>query len=172
MTPGARHFSGSNEARRQAPESGFPFVAPDLQVEVDDIVVRRRETAQPVVDPERSLLRASAVVPDDPQALTRRERAEGVGYTRRAQLRGSARRVGSIAFEDTYLVDPLAVLERDLAERPGEVAVVAEGDPLVDDERAVPLDLDEDVRTRQREGLRLRIPRLPERGENGEDQSR
>jgi hypothetical protein len=57
---------------------------------------------------------------------------------------------------DENLVDRLALAERDRPERAREGAVELERDVLVDDERPVPGELDDDVGCRERERLRLR----------------
>jgi hypothetical protein len=167
MPPRARHLSGCDEARGETAEPDLPLVSPDLQVDVDDVVIRGRQPAQPVADPEGALLGQGPVMPDDPKSLVGLRRTEGVRRSARAELGRRARGIGAIALEDGDLVDPLPVRQRDLAERAAEIADVAERDPLVDDQGAVPLHLDEHVRGRQRERLGLRLPRQRERGEDG-----
>ena len=49
VAPGARDVAGREQLRRQLAEADLPLVAPDLQVDVDDVVVRDRDAAQPVV---------------------------------------------------------------------------------------------------------------------------
>jgi hypothetical protein len=71
-----------------------------------------------------------------------------------------------VALGHRYLVDRLAVAQRDLPERAGELAVEGEREDLVDDQAAVACDLDDDVRLRDRERLRRRLARERERGED------
>src|SRR5581483_9667469 len=84
MAPRAHHASRRGEARRQAPETLLPFAAPDLQVDVDDVVVGDGEPVHVVPKLEDPRLVGGAVVPDD--AHTVRElrhpvRARGVETT-------------------------------------------------------------------------------------------
>ena len=53
VAPGAQHVAGRDQRGRQLAEADLPLVAPDLQVDVDDVVVGDRDAAQPVVDAER-----------------------------------------------------------------------------------------------------------------------
>ena len=66
MAPGTRDVARRELLRRQLAEPDFPLVAPNLQVDVDDVVVRDGDAAQPVGDPERAHLIRGRVVPDDP----------------------------------------------------------------------------------------------------------
>jgi hypothetical protein len=70
------------------------------------------------------------------------------------ELGAAAGTVEDVALGDRDLVEGLAVAERDVPVGAAEVADVREGDVLADDEAAVARDLDDDVRARQREGLR------------------
>jgi hypothetical protein len=98
-------------------------------------------------------------VPDDPHAVREQRRAEGAGGARRAELGRRAVAVRLAVLADADLVDRLAAAQRDLTERAREVAVEAERDRLVDDER--PVLLQDDVRPRvgEREALRVRCGR-------------
>jgi hypothetical protein len=120
------------------------------------------------VDLEGAFLGEGLVVPDDPETTVGLGRAVAVGVAARAELRRGARRVDPTVLRDDDVLDLLAVAERDLPEGAREGAVVAEGDPLVDDERAVRCDLDDDVGDRERERLRLRTPGRREGGEKRE----
>jgi hypothetical protein len=168
VAPGARDLAGRDQPTGQAAEADLPLVAPDLEVDVDDVVVGGRDAAEPVVELEGPLLGEGAVVPDDPQSPVRLGRPVAVGWAGRAELGRGARCVDAAALGDDDVLDPLTLAERDLAEGAAEVAVVAEGDPLVDDERAVRRDLDDDVGGRERERLRLRAPGRREGGEKRE----
>jgi hypothetical protein len=145
----------------------LPFVAPDLQVDVDDVVVADCEPPQAVVDAEAALLARRAVVPDDAQAVARSGRPERPRRARAAELRAAAGRVLHVALCDGHLVDRIALAERDLAERAAEAAHEGEGDHLVDDDAAVLLHLHGDVGGGEGEGLCRRIPRQRERREDG-----
>jgi hypothetical protein len=98
-------------------------------------------------------------VPDDPHAVRQELRAERAGGSRRAELGRCAVAVRLAVLADADLVDPLAAAQRDLTERAREVAVEAERDRLVDDERPVLLQDDVRSRVREREALRVRCGR-------------
>jgi hypothetical protein len=63
---------------------------------------------------------------------------------------------------DEHVADRLAFPERDLPERSAERAFEEKRDRFLDQERAVGLDANVDVRLRQQEGLRLRRGRCRE----------
>ncbi len=159
---------GSLERRRQGAEAGLPLVSPDLEVDVDDVVVGRGEAAQPVGDREGAHLGARAVVPDDAQPLAGDRRAEGPRVAGRAELGGGAGPVGDLALRDRHAVDRLAAYDGDLAEAAAEVAREVVGDSLLDEERAVRGDPHGDVSRRQRERFRGGLPCEREAGEQGE----
>ncbi len=163
MAPGADDVAGRHQRRCQLVEPHLPFVAPDLHVHVDDVVVGRRHPAQPVVNPEAPRLRFRPVVPHDPHALVGPGRAERPGLARAAELRARAGPVGDVSLRDGDLVERLAVAERHLAEGAAEGTVELEHDHLVDEQAAVPGDLDRHVRRGQGERLRGGVPGERER---------
>ncbi len=172
MTPGTGDLARSQNRSRQAAEAGLPFVAPDLQVDVHDVVVGDGQAAHPVVDPEAPLLRRGVVVPDDPDAALCSSDPVGAGRACRAELRRGSGAVDDVALRDRDLVDLLAVAERDLAEGAAERAVVDERDVLVDDQRTVLRDLNDDIGRLEREGLGLCGSRRSARGEHSDREAR
>ena len=92
-------------------------------------------------------------MPDDAQALVGLRRPERVRRTRRPELGRGAGLIAAVSLRNRDLGGRLAVVERDLAEGPAEVPQEVERDDLVDDQAPVGVDLDDDVRARQREGL-------------------
>ena len=109
VAPGAHDVAGPAHRRRQPPEALLPLVAPDLEVDVDDVVVADGEAAHPVVDDERPLLRSRPTeAPDDADApaevldAERARRPAGLELGRRARLERPA------VLGDADLVDPLA----------------------------------------------------------------
>ena len=83
---------GRLHRRRQPVERLLPFVAPDLEVDVDDVVVGDREPAQPVADrerPRRRRRRGSARRCGPGRSLC--VVAEGARRTEAPELRGRAR---------------------------------------------------------------------------------
>jgi hypothetical protein len=98
-------------------------------------------------------------VPDDPHAVRQELRTERAGGARRAELGRRAVAVRLAVLADADLVDRLAAAQRDLTERAREVAVEAERDRLVDDQRPVLLQDDVRPRVREREALRVRCGR-------------
>jgi hypothetical protein len=171
VTPGAKDRTRREEQRIQLTEADLPLVAPDPEVDVDDVVVGDCEPTQPVMNAKRARLRVGAVVPDDAKPPVGARRAERSGRARGAELGRRARRVVHVPLGDADLVDRLLVAERQLAEAAGEGAVEEEGDVLVDDQRAVIGRLDDDVAERKRETLRRRRRRSRERDRNGDGQN-
>ena len=156
MAPGADDVARPAHRRRQPAEALLPLVAPDLEVDVDDVVVGDRESRYPVVDDERPLLRAvRAEAPDDAHASAevvdaeRARRAAGLELGRGARLERPA------VLRDADLVDALAVPQRDLAEAEGERAGERDCDLLVDGDRAVRADGRLDVARDELVGLGL-----------------
>ena len=166
MAPGADDLARRDQRRRELAEPDLPLVAPDLEVHVDDVVVRRGHPAQPVVDPEAPRLRLRAVVPHDSHALVRPGRAERARLVRAAELGAGSGPVGDVPLRDGDLVERLAVAQRNLAEGAAEGAVELERDHLVDEQAAVAADLNRDVRRRQGERLRGGVPGERERRED------
>ena len=149
MAPGALNVAGRHERSGQLVEPDLPLVAPDPEVDVDDVVVGDREPAQAVVDAEPPRLVRRLVVPDDPDSVVRGRRTERTRAPRAAELGAGPARVLPVAFGDEDLVDGLALAQRDLAVGALVVADERERDQLVDDQAAVRLDLDGDVRGRK-----------------------
>ena len=140
-----------------------PLVAPDVQVDVDNVVVGDGEVAQAVADRERARLRERLVVPDDPVAAVDRGRAEGVRDAARAELRRGARCVTKPVLLDGDIADLLSVPERDVTVAAREGPVEDEREPLLDGERPVVLDGDVDVGRGEVERLRRRLDGRKER---------
>ena len=96
VAPGADDVAGPAHRRGQPAERLLPLVAPDLEVDVDDVVVGDREAAQPVVDAERALLVAVRLEPpDDARAAAEIARRRTCPAGRRARAR--SRRPGGYA---------------------------------------------------------------------------
>ena len=167
MAPGPLDVPRREQLGRELRQSGLPLVAPDLQVDVDDVVVRGGDAAQAVADAEDALLGRRAVVPDDPHAVVPALDSVGAGRARTPELGAGARAVADVALRHRDLVDRLAVAERDVAVGAAEVAREGEGDALRDDETAVTTDLDDDVRPRQDERLRGGVAGERERRQRG-----
>ncbi len=70
LAPPAQDLPGRRLDADEAIEWLVPLVAPDLQIDVDDVVVRDRDAAQRVRDREGTRLIARVEVPDDPCAVT------------------------------------------------------------------------------------------------------
>jgi hypothetical protein len=79
VAPRADDVAGCHQRRRELAEPHLPLVAPDLDVDVDDVVVGRRDSAEPVVDPEPALLGGGLVVPDDSGRLVGPRLSERAG---------------------------------------------------------------------------------------------
>jgi hypothetical protein len=163
MSPRTDDLARRDQRRRELAEPHLPLVAPDLDVHVDHVVVRRRDAAQPVVDSESPRLRLRFVVPHDSHALVRASRAERPGPVRALELRARAGAVRGLSLRDGDLIERLAVPQRNLAERAGEGAVELEDDHFVDEQAAVTGDLDRHIRRRQGERLRGGVPGERER---------
>ena len=113
VAPGAHDVARAAHRRRQPAEALLPLVAPDLEVDVDDVVVAGRETGDAVVDDERPLREAvRGEPPDDTHAAAeildaeRARRSAGRELGRRPRLERPA------VLRDPDLVDPLAVPQR------------------------------------------------------------
>ena len=98
-----RDPDGLPQARRILPgavsmptrrERLLPLVAPDLQVDVDDVVVRDGDAAKRVRDRERARLVAGVEVPDDPTCRrgARRRTSRAAGLEARSVARARTRR--------------------------------------------------------------------------------
>ena len=136
----------------EAGERLLPLIAPDLQVDVDHVVVRDRHPAERVRDRESTRLVAGVEVPDDPR------RVPAPFHPERPGLAGVERRLGAARERDAALGDRrvherLAFTERDVAVPEEEVAREADLEPLAHPERAVGLHVDRDVGLEQREAV-------------------
>jgi hypothetical protein len=78
---------GEEEDRRQLAELLLPFFAPDLQVDVDNVLIRDCEPTQTVPDGEGTDVRESPVVPDDPHAVGEPGHPKRVGGHRSTRAR-------------------------------------------------------------------------------------
>jgi hypothetical protein len=92
-------------------------------------------------------------VPDHPEAVAVHGRPVGAGPVAAPELDAAAGGVLLHALGDPDAVDRLAAPERDLAVGPLERAEEVVGDPLLDQDGAVRLQADQDVRRGQRERL-------------------
>ena len=137
VPPGPHDAAGRGEGRRELAEALFPLVAPDVQVDVDDVVISNGESAQAVAQLERAGLVGCAVVPDDARVAVELRHSVGPGCVRTAELRAAARVVRAAAFEHGHVADGLARPQWDLAIPAGETAVEGVLDLLVDEKSAV-----------------------------------
>ena len=165
MAPGAHDVARPAHRRRQPAEALLPLVAPDLEVDVHDVVVAGRETRDPVVDDERPLREpVRGEPPDDPRASAEVLDAERARRAAGLQLGRSPRLERPTVLRDADLVDALAVPQRDLAEAVRERAGEGNGDRLVDGDRAVGADVRLDVARDELIGLAVGDPGERERG--------
>ena len=74
-----RILPGAVSTADEAEEALLPLIAPDLEVDVDDVVVGDRDLAERVRDGERARLVARVEVPDDPHDVAAPLDAEGPG---------------------------------------------------------------------------------------------
>jgi hypothetical protein len=105
-------------------------------------------------------------MPDDPHSLLRPRRSERARLACAAELRARSGAVRILSLRDGDLVERLAVAQRNLAEGTAEGTVELEDDHFVDEEAAVALDLNRDVRRGQGERLRGGVPGERERRED------
>ena len=93
MAPRAHDVAGAGHRGGERPETLLPLVAPDLQVDVDDVVVRDRQPREAVADRELAGLVGGLEAPDDPHAA-----AEVLGpeRARRAARLELGRRAGAV----------------------------------------------------------------------------
>ena len=108
LAPCAQDATGPGHGRRQATERLLPLVAPDLQVDVDDVVVADRQPAEAVADRERARLIASLEPPDDPHPSAEVGDAERARRPARLELGRRARAERAAVLEDDDVRDPLA----------------------------------------------------------------
>ena len=146
LAPPAQDLPGRRLDADEAIERLVPLVAPDLQIDVDDVVVRDRDAAQRVRDREGARLIARVEVPDDACAVTALFDTEG---SRRPGPRLECGLVAPLerdaVLRDRGVDQCLAVAKRDVAIPEREVPGERDLDPLADTERAVLLDVDRDV---------------------------
>jgi len=170
MPPGAHDSAGPRCRCGQRPEPLLPLVAPDLEVDVDDVVVGDREAGEAIPDRERARLVDCVEAPDDPDPATEVLDAEGARRTAGLELGRSTRPERLPVLEDNDARDLLTATVRDLTEavREAEAAAEGDGDRLLDGNRAVGLDLRADVRGDEVVGLR-ESRRGKERGREGRE---
>ncbi len=165
MAPGADDVARAAHRRSEPAQALLPLVAPDLEVDVDDVVVADREAREPVVDDERPLLDAvRREAPDDPRPPAEVLDAEGARRAARLELRRRAGLERAAALRHADLVEALPRAERDLAEAVGERPRERDGDRLVDGDRAVGTDVCPDVARDELVGLAVGDSRERERG--------
>ena len=152
LPPGAEDLPRRRLDADEAEERLLPLVAPDLQVDVDDVVVRDRHPAERVRDGERARLVAGVEVPDDPHRVAAPLDPERPGLAG-LEARLVAARERDAALGDRRVHERLALAERDVAVPEEEVAREADLEPLAHPERAVRLDVDCDVGLEQREAV-------------------
>ncbi len=162
LPPGAKDLPRRRLDPHEAGERLLPLVAPDLQVDVDDVVVRDGDPAERVRDGECAGLVAGVEVPDDPRRVAAPLDAERPGLAG-LEARLVAARERDAALGDRRVHERLALAERDVAVAEEEVAREADLEPLAHPERAVGLDVDRDVGLEQREAVGVRGARESER---------
>ena len=133
-----------------------PVISPDLEVDVDDVVVGDREPAEAVGDRESADAAVCAVVPDDPHLVVALLHAEDVRLVEAPQLGVASGPVASAALAHLHEVDVLAVAHGNVPVRAAERSRVRERDVLPHEQGAVGRDLRLNDRLRQRVRLRLR----------------
>ena len=156
MAPDTHDSAGRGERRCQARQPDRPLLAPNLKIDVNDIVVRHGEPGQPVPNVERPDLVERLEVPDDRHATRRLRDSERPWREIRQFLGGAVRRVLLVVLGDGDAVDRLAGAEWDVAVAEREAASECDGDRLVDDDPAVGLDRDPNGCIGQGERLRSR----------------
>ena len=170
LAPRAEDLSRGRLDPDQPREACVPLVAPDLEVDVDHVVVGDRDPAQGVRDRERARLVDRVEVPDDPHRVAAALDAERSGAPR-LEARLVALPERDAPLRDGWVHERLAFPERDVAVAEVEVAGECHLEPLAHSERAVRLDVDGDVGLEEREAVCARGPRQRERGAEGERES-
>ena len=165
VAPRLEHRPGRDLGRSQPVERHLPLGAPDLEVDVDDVVVGHGNAPQPVVHGERAELVGGPVVPDDAERVAHLGRSVRVGGVDAAELGAPSRPVRPAALGHADAIDRLAVAERDVAKTAAERPAERVGDVLVDEQAAVLRDLHRDRRLREAERLRAGRPRDRKCGE-------
>ena len=113
VAPGAQ-TSRARRACVSCVEPHLPLVAPDLEVDVDDVVVGDGDAAQRVADLERLRLVERLVVPDDPDRVRRGAHAEGAGGDEQPRSVQPPGRY-ALPFSSTETCEIDSPAERDLA---------------------------------------------------------
>ena len=171
MAPRTEDFAGGDYARGQAPQRLLPLRAPHLHVDVDDIVVGDRDTAEAIPHLEGSKLVGRLVVPDDPRARTDQRCPEGSRRVGAAEIGAATGAIRAPTLADADVVDPLAASERDLAVAAAERPTECVRDLLGDEQAAVGANLNVDVRLRERERLRIGETGGNERRDRGREEN-
>ena len=156
-----RIFPGAVSIPTRRARGSLPLIAPDLQVDVDDVVVGDRDTAKRVRDRERACLVAGVEVPDDARGVAALLDAERPRLPRLEARLGSLPE-GHAALRDRREHERLAVTQRDVAVPVEEIAGEGDLEPLADAERAVRLHVDGDVGLEQGEAVGVRDARKSE----------
>ena len=160
--PGERDRTRQHHLRAQVVDGHGPVISPDLEVDVDDVVVGDREPAEAVGDRERADAAVLPVVPDDPNPVVALLDAVCVRSVEAPQLGVASGPVAATGLAHLHEVDVLPVAHGDVPVRAAERARVRERDVLAHEQRAVGRDLDVHHRLRQRVRLRLRPRPGPE----------
>jgi hypothetical protein len=136
----------------------LPLVAPDPEIDVDDVVVRDCEAGEAIADREGAGLVRRLEAPDDSHAAAEILDAERAERPAGLELGGGAGPVRGSALGDGDSRDLLALAVRDLTEAVRELEAAAEGDgdPLLDRDRAVRPHLGADIRLDELVRLRVR----------------
>ncbi len=95
-----RILPGRGLGRGQSAERLLPLGAPDLEIDVDDVVVGDGDAPEAVVDVERAELVGGLVVPDDANRSSDDGGAEGARGIGAAELGAAARAVGAAVLAD------------------------------------------------------------------------
>jgi hypothetical protein len=148
-----------------------PLVAPDLQVDVDNVVVGDGDLPERVRDRERSRLVARVEVPDDPNRVVAPFDSERSALTR-LEIGFIAPLVGDSALGDGRIDQRLARSEWDVAVAEVEVARERDLEAFAYAERAVLLDVDGDVGGEQGEAVGARRAGEGESCDGGEGRDR
>ena len=170
LAPGAQDLPWGRLDSDEPREALVPLVAPDLEVDVDHVVVGDGDPSQCVRDRERAGLVDRVEVPDDPHRVAPALDAERSGVPR-LEARLVALPERDSALRDGRVHERFAFPERDVAIAEVEVARERDLEALAHPERSVGLDVDGDVRLEQGEAVSARGPRQCERGGDGERES-
>ncbi len=136
---------GEDDPGRDLIGTHRPLIAPDLELEIGDVVVDPDDSSQPIHELERARLVAGVVVPDHPGQTGLDVETVGAGGRGASQPGASTGLVSGRLVADRHELEALPATERDVAVCPGERAVEVVGEMLGDEQRAIVLDLDDDV---------------------------